>query len=376
MPWKAISIMSLRHEFVQMAQETPVSFSKLCYRFKISRKTGYKWLRRYFREGISGLADQSRRPHRIVFKVVQSVEEAIVTLRNKHQTWGARKLRRKLQDAGITSVPACSTITAVLHRHGLINPEEPGGRQDWQRFEHPVPNSLWQMDFKGPVQTLRGSCYPLTILDDHSRFSLCLEALSNQQTDGVQQTLTVTFQRYGLPNTMVMDHGSPWGRDVEHPYTALTAWLIRLGISISHSRPYHPQTLGKDERFHRTLQRDLLSRFQWQDPLHLQRTFDSWRHEYNFERPHEALNLAVPASRYRPSLRCFPEQLPPIEYPSGMEVRKVQEKGEIFFRGRTFIVGKAFHRYPVGIKPTPHGGVFDVLFCHEVISQIDMRITQ
>jgi len=375
MPWKTVSVMSLRHEFVTMVKGSKMSFSEICHRFRISRKTGYKWLHRYLKEGSAGLADRSRKPHRIVFKLEKPTEDRIVTLRERHSTWGARKLRRKLQDAGGMSVPACSTITAVLRRHGLIHPEDSIKSQAWQRFEHPAPNSLWQMDFKSPVPTLAGPCQPLTILDDFSRFNLCLEALSNQKTNKVQQALEATFGRYGLPDRMVMDNGSPWGLDREHPYTHLTVWLIRVGISISHSRPYHPQTLGKDERFHRTLKKDLLSRFQWRDHDHLQQALDPWRHEYNFERPHDSLGLAVPASRYQPSLRCFPDQLPPIEYPSGVEIRKVQSGGDLFYKGRIFNVSNAFRGYPVGIKPTLTDGVFDVLFCHETISHIDMRIT-
>jgi hypothetical protein len=210
-------------------------------------------------------------------------------------------------------------------------------------------------------------------LDDCSRFNLCLQALPNQQTIGVQRALMDTFHQYGLPDTLLVDNGSPWGSDPEHPYTPLTVWLIRLQIQVSHSRPYHPQTLGKDERFHGTLQRELLSRSQWQDGVHLQGALDPWRQVYNFERPHEALGLEVPASRYQPSLRSFPETLPPIEYPRGVAIRKVQQLGEFYFQGRTLRISKAFRGYSVGLQPTLIDGVFDVLFCHQKISQIDLR---
>jgi transposase InsO family protein len=251
------------------------------------------------------------------------VEEAVLNLRSRHPRWGARKIRRRLLDLGASSVPACSPLTRIFHCHGLIHPEEPGGRRDFRRFEHPVPNSLWQMDFKGPVRSLAGSLHPLTVLDDHSRFNLCLSALRSQQSAGVREALTATFRQYGLPDRLMMDNGSPWGSDRDHPYTPLGVWLIRLGIRIGHSRPYHPQTLGKDERFHGTLGRELLDGRQWRDHDHLQAALRCWRQTDNFERPHEALNLAVPASRYRPSLRSFPESLPPIEYPEGIAVRKV-----------------------------------------------------
>lgn len=371
MPWKEVSLMSLRREFVQLAQGPKISLAELCRRFNISRKTGYKWLTRYKEEGVKGLQDRSRRPHRIVLKVREVHEKALLHLRRTHPTWGARKLRRKLQEMRIEPVPACSTITTFLHRHGLIVPD--GGRRDWRRFESPAPNALWQMDFKSPVSTLAGPCQPLTVLDDYSRFNLCLKALSNQQGPAVQEALEGTFRRYGLPNVLLMNNGPPWGNDSEFRYTTLTVWMLRLGIRVSHSRSYHPQTLGKDERFHRTLDEELLSRYQWQDLVHLQQKFDPWRNQYNFERPHEALGLAVPASRYRPSLRSMPETLPPIEYPSAVEVRKVQDKGHFFFRGKTFWVSRAFHRYPIGIRPTTTDGLFEVMFCHEVISKIDLR---
>jgi transposase InsO family protein len=296
-----------------------------------------------------------------------------VTLRRDHPAWGSRKLRRCLQNAQVEAAPACSSITAVLHRHGLIDPQARGGRQDWERFEHPAPNSLWQMDFKGPVATLEGPAHPLTILDDHSRFNLCLRPLANQQTAGVQAALTETFRRYGLPDRLLVDNGGPWGCDAEHPYTPLTAWIIRLDIRVSHSRAYHPQTLGKDERFHGTLKRELLTSCQWQSRAQLEAGCARWRHQYNFERPHDALGLAVPASRYAPSLRGFPETFAPVEYPQGMAVRRVHQGGQVFFRGRMLRVGKAFCGYPVGLRPTPADGVFDVVFCHQTIKQIDLR---
>ena len=172
-----------------------------------------------------------------------------------------------------------------------------------------------------------------------------------------------------------MDNGSPWGSDAEHPYTPLTAWLIRLGIRVSHSRPYHPQTQGKDERFHRTLNVEVLKGNVFHDLNHCQRIFDEWRDVYNFERPHEAIGMAVPASRYRPSGRAFPETLLAIEYGSGDVVRKVQAKGEIHYRGFVFKVGKAFHGYPVALRPANEDGVMSVYFCRQRIADIDLRIS-
>ncbi len=373
MPWQEVSTVSLRQEFVTVVQQAAVSVSELCRRYGVSRKTGYKWVARYRRDGAVGLTDRSRRPHHSPHQTPAPLEVALVALRQQDPTWGARKLRRRLQTLGRAPVPACSTVTAILHRHGLITAEGPGGRHAWQRFEHPVPNSLWQMDFKGPVRTLVGRCHPLGILDDHSRFNLCLRALPNEQTAGVQATLAATFSRYGLPDALLVDNGSPWGCDWAHPYTPLTVWLLRLGIGVRHGRPYHPQTQGKEERFHRTLQTELLRHHQWRDLAHCQAAFDRWREHYNTDRPHDALALAVPAARYRPSLRAFPATLPPIAYPSGMAVRQVQQGGQLSFQGRTPRVPKAFAGYPVGVQPTATDGVFEVWFCQHRITQLDLR---
>ena len=373
MPWQEVSTMSLRQEFITMVQHGTVRVSELCRRYGVSRKTGYKWLQRYRDEGTAGLTDRSRRPHRRPRQTAPALEAALVALRQQHPTWGARKLRRRLQTLGRAPVPACSTVTTILHRHRLIPPDAPGGGRAWVRFEHPVPNSLWQMDFKGPVRTLAGRCHPLGILDDHSRFNLCLRALPNEQTAPVQAVLTMTFERYGLPDTLLADNGSPWGGAWDHPYTPLTVWLLRLGVGVSHGRPYHPQTQGKEERFHRTLETELLRHHQWRDLAHCQAAFDRWREVYNCERPHDALALAVPASRYQPSLRTFPTTLPPIGYPTGMAVRRVQQGGRLDFQGRPLRVPKAFAGYPVGVQPTATGGVFDVWFCSHRITQLDLR---
>lgn len=374
MSWGVVSLMSLREEFVQLVEgKTTMSLTKLCQRYGISRKTGYKWLGRYRKQGLEGLADHSRRPKHSPGQLPKAKEQSLVTLRHNHPLWGARKIRRLLRNQGEAGVPACSTITAVFHRHGLIDSSSQAAKPNWQRFEREVPNSLWQMDFKGPLATVRGKAHALTVLDDHSRFNLCLKALPNQQGESVQQALIETFRLYGLPNTMIMDNGPPWGGDPDYPYTVLTMWLIRLHVGVSHSRPYHPQTMGKDERFHATLNRELLRARQWQDIPDLERAFQNFRHQYNFIRPHDALGLEVPASRYQVSLRSFPESLPPIEYDPGVTVRKVQQKGEISFKGKTWKVGRAFAGYPVGLQSTSTDGVFDVLFCHHTVSQINLK---
>lgn len=373
MPWQEVSTMSLRREFVMLALQEKAHRAELCGRFGVSRKTGYKWLRRFQEEGLRGLVDRPRRPEHSPHRTDPALEAAVVALRERHPAWGGRKLQRRLRDLGHREIPAPSTITAILHRHGLIEPAESLKHTAFRRFEHEAPNRLWQMDFKGGFALEAGRCHPLTVLDDHSRFNILLHACANEQGTTVQGRLTETFRRYGLPDRMTMDNGAPWGSDAEHLLTPLTVWLLRLGVGVSHSRPYHPQTQGKDERFHRTLKVELLHGRQFRDLRHCQEHFDGFRDLYNLERPHEALGLATPASRYQPSARPLPERLPPIEYAPGDVVRKVQAKGELFYRGHVFRIAKALRGYPVALRPTAEEGHLAVYFCQHKITEIDLR---
>ena len=375
MPWKESSIMSQRQEFVMLASAENANIRQLCRRFGISPTAGYKWLGRYQSDGLAGLKDQSRRPKNSPRRSSDEVEQAVVKLRQKHPTWGGRKLRARLEALQEPEVPSASTITAILHRHQLITPEASQAHKPWRRFEHPHPNDLWQMDFKGDFALEKGRCYPLTVLDDHSRFSLGLVACGDQKTETVHAALTAIFRRYGLPYRMTMDNGAPWAiyQAKQACYTSLTVWLLRLGIGVSHSRPHHPQTQGKDERFHRTLKLELLRDHAWRTLDECQPPFDQWRDVYNCERPHEGISLAVPVSRYQASSRPFPEILPPIEYPSTDIVRKVQESGQIKYQSRKIFVGHGFRGLHIALRSTTTDGVFDVFFCHQRIAKLDLK---
>ena len=372
MPWKEVSVMSEREEFVRLATQTGANKSELCRRFEISRPTGAKWIARA-QQG-QGLSDRSRRPRHSPKRSAPAVEQAIVQLRHEQPAWGARTLHSVLRTEGV-SVPCVSTVHAILQRSGLIDPEESAKRQAFVRFEHAQPNELWQMDFKGHfAMSAGGRCHPLTVLDDHSRYSLCLQALGNEQGEGVKACLSQTFSRYGLPAGMLMDNGAPWGDSFDHPYTPLTVWLMRLGIGVIHSRPYHPQTMGKDERFHRTLKAELISRYSFADLTQAQSGFDRWRDVYNFKRPHQALDMQAPATRYRMSPTPFPERLPDVHYPEGLHTRSVQQQGKLSYRGREYRVPQAFRGQRVALRPHSHcDGLIDVLFCHQVIAQINLH---
>jgi transposase InsO family protein len=366
--------MSLRSEFIHLAELENANRSELCRRFGISRKTGYKWLRRYQEAGERGLADCSRRPHHSPRRSGAEIEELVIGIRREHPAWGGRKIKAYLEQKGHSSLPTPSTITEILRRHAHIDAEEACKHHPFQRFEMEQPNELWQMDFKGYFALEEGgNCHPLTVLDDHSRFLVGLKACPNETRQTVQEQLSHVFRSYGLPERMLMDNGSPWGDDRDSPHTILTAWLIRLGIQICHGRPYHPQTQGKDERLHRTLQNELLS---WQtlaNLSHCQEQFDRWRDIYNYERPHEALAMQSPASRYQTSPRTFPEVLPPIQYDLGDIVRQVDLGGKIGFHGRRFRVGRAFRYHPVALRPGPMDGQYDIFFCHLKVAQISLR---
>lgn len=373
MPWQEVCAMSLRTEFVRLASGEGANVRELCRRFSVSPPTAYKWLRRYREAGMPGLVERPRRPHSSPARTAPEVEAAVVALRQEHPAWGGRKLHARLLAQGHTPVPSPSTITAILRRRDLLDPEESSKHRRWQRFEHPTPNALWQMDFKGHVPVGHGRCHPLTVLDDHSRFALGVEACPNERGTTVQARLITLFRRYGLPERMVMDNGAPWGTAGGHLYTPLTVWLLRLRVGVSHGRPYHPQTQGKDERFHRTLATEVLRGRSFGDLAQCQQAFDAWREVYNLERPHEALGYAPPASRYQVSPRPFPETLPPIEYGPDDLVRRVQQGGVVHVRGREYLVGKAFHGYPVALRPTDQDGMLAVFFCHHRIATIDFR---
>ena len=230
MPWKVASAMSQREEFVALAQSEGVNMSELCLRSGISRKTGYKWLSRYLEAGEQSLDDLPKRPHHSPNRTGAEMEQLVVDLRREHPTKGGHVLARMLKDRGHNSVPTKSTITAILRRHRLIEPADSLKHKAYRRFEHQRPNDLWQMDFKGHIPVGSGGrCHPLTVLDDHSRFSLGVRACADEKTQTVHDHLTSIFRRYGMPDTILVDNGSPWGSDFYHPFTSLTVWLVATG---------------------------------------------------------------------------------------------------------------------------------------------------
>lgn len=375
MPWREVSTMSLRQEFVTLARSSAIAFSTLCQRFGISRKTGYKWLDRAKSPDPGALQDRSRRPLRSPRRTVPEVQALVVALRCQHPAWGGRKLAHWLARHGHSELPAPSTITHILRRHGLIGRDGADPHPPYQRFEHARPNDLWQMDFKGDFSTGTGRCHALTVLDDHSRYNLVLKSCSSQNTREVQAHLTEAFKRYGLPVRFNTDRGQPWGAPREvHGLSQLSVWLVRLGVRIGFSRPNHPQTNGKDERFHRSLQAEVLNGRAFESLAHAQSAFDHWRPVYNHERPHEAIDYCVPAERYRPSPRAFPSVLPSIEYGPDDIVARVTWNGEVHFHSRRLRVPKTLTGLPIAFRPRANeDGRFDLYFCHHRFGEINLQ---
>src|SRR3954447_25016735 len=221
MPWNEVSTISLRLEFVTLAIAEGANIRELCRRFGISAQTAYKWIARFQAQGPEGLHDRSRRPAASPRRSAEDLEAQVLQLRDAHPAWGGRKLRARLQPLAVPDVPAASTITAILRRHGRLDPDQAAAHRPVVRFEHAAPNQLWQMDFKGHFALGSGRCHPLTVLDDHSRFALGLLACPDERAETVQTHLTTLFRRYGLPVRLHCDNGSPWGGTPEHPYTGL-----------------------------------------------------------------------------------------------------------------------------------------------------------
>jgi transposase InsO family protein len=369
MPWQEQTVMSQRQEFVAFALQEGATIAALCAQYGISRKTGYQWLARAA-AGNRVLADHSRRPRASPTQTPAAMEDRILALRGEHPSWGGRKLHHRLVATGVADVPAPSTITAILRRHGLLAADPPP--RDFIRFEHPAPNDLWQMDFMGHRPLDRGRVHPWTLLDDHSRFAVGLEACANEQHATVKAHLTAVFRRYGLPRAILADNGSPWATAGRGGLTALEAWLLRLGVD-PWPRPFaHPQTQGKVERFHGTIAAEVFAHRHLADLADAQTHFGAFRASYNLERPHEALAYAVPASRYQPSPRPFPEIVPPVAYGPDDVVRTVTVHGSISWRGRRHFISRGLVAEPVAIRPTREPAIWEVVYVHRQVATIEL----
>ena len=373
MPFEVSTPMDKRHEFVMLATQEGSNVRALCARFGISPNTAYTWIHRFRAAGVAGLTDRSRRPTTSPTRTTPAVEAQVLAVREAHPTWGGRKIARWLATHAGPS-PAASTITAILRRHDRLDGPRTGEPAAYRRFEHPHPNDLWQMDFMGHHPLVRGRVHPLTVLDDHSRFGLGLFACAHERAEVVQTHLIRLCACYGLPQAILADNGPAWGSSRPRVLSRLEVWLLQLGIPVRHGRPRHPQTQGKIERWHRTIAADVFQGGRFADLAATQVAFDAFRDSYNLDRPHEGIGLVAPGSRYQPSPRSYPEQLPAISYSEDHTVYEVTRGGWVWFAGQRIELGEALRGLPVGIRPTTEDGVFVVRFCRQDLHRIDLRV--
>lgn len=345
MAWRTSKVAEQRMEFVIAASRKEKSFRQLCAEFQISCRTGYTWWKRYQKDGISGMQERSRRPHNSPRRTQPTIEQRVVELRRQRPDWGARKVRRLLEKENI-QLPA-GTVHRIFLRHNLVR-EGDRRPQARQRFEREKPNQLWQMDFKGP-KGWNQPVGPLSVLDDHSRYAVALENTGSTQAAGVRAVLERVFRESGVPEEMLMDHGTPWfNTQGRLGWSQLTVWLMDRDIKLCFSGIRHPQTQGKVERFHRSLAAALVRRGTPQDSQR-QTWLNTFRHEYNHLRPHEALEMKTPHEVWQKSTRPYYEQTARWEYPSGSEVKEVDSQGQLRLNHRRYYISKALAGREVGL---------------------------
>ena len=364
MPWRAMEVQDQRVQFVVSALKQMKPFTALCAEYGISRPTGYLWLDRYREGGVAAIAERSRRPRHSPGKTAFELEQRVVLLRQCYPDWGARKLAVLLGRQDI-ELPL-STIHRILLRHGLVRDQDRHSPAV-KRFERERPNELWQMDFKGPKNWPR-SLTPLSVIDDHSRYVIALETTGRPDGGLVKARLERAFEQCGVPEAMLMDHGTPWwnwqsfsGR------THLSLWLMRQGIGLHWSGIRHPQTQGKVERFHGSLQRALDRR--GVPTGDCQGWLDAYRLEHNYIRPHEALGMQTPAQLWHPSPRRYNPCPPAWEYPEGAWTLKVDCQGTIDIAGRRWRIGKTLAGERVHIQPVEQR--YLVYYCATLVRELD-----
>ncbi len=366
MAWGMVDVNEQRMGFVVRASRREKSMRELCAESEISRPTGYTWLRRYEAGGLAGVVEQRRRPHHSPGRTAADIEQRVVELRQKRPDWGARKLHWLLEKEGL-ALPVI-TIHRILLRNGLVRPQD-RYRTAVQRFSRSAPNQLWQMDFKGPVGW-QAPLGPLSILDDHSRYAITLHGTWSSKAELVKERLEEAFQRCGVPEEMLMDHGTPWwNMKAATGWTWLTVWMMKQGIQLHFSGYRHPQTQGKVERFHGSLQA-ATQRRGWPWGEDRQRWLDEFRYEYNHVRPHEALGMKTPAMVWNKSARKYQPPTPAWEYERGAEVRKLADQGQLHLSGRRWEISRALAGE--WVKLVRLEGRILVYYCRSLVRELDL----
>lgn len=351
--------MTQRTQMMLEHLEGGYSIAALARRHGVSRKTAYKWLERFARQQWAGLEDRSRAPHVQAMAVSEGIEARVLALKKQWPLWGAPKLHHKLLAlVGEQRCPCESTVSNILHRHGLT--KAPRARR-----HHVVraamnygqePNHTWCADFKGWWRTGDGRrCDPLTITDASSRYLIRCQALGKSTaTSLVRPVFIAAFREFGMPVAIRTDNGPPFASNGLGGLSQLSVWWLKQGIRLDRIEPGHPEQNGRHERMHRTLKQAVGT-----PARHLraqQTVLDRFRQQYNEERPHEALDFAVPASRYEPSPRPWSEKRPgPMEYEEGWQRRLVEGSGQIKWRGNKIHVTRALSGEHIGLKPVAEG---------------------
>jgi transposase InsO family protein len=371
MAWDERTVEQMREEFVRRVLAQERSKAALCREYGISRPTGDKWIER-FQDGES-MSDRSRAPKSVPGRIDSGMEAEIVRIRQLHPALGAVKLRKIMENAGYTNLPCARTFNNIFARHGLIESEASQAATPYQRFEKAIPNEMWQADFKGHFRMEDGyRCHPLNIIDDCSRFNLCIEALTNETFDAVKPVMERLFKEYGLPFSFLCDNGNPWGTTQSLGFSRFEVWLMELGILTLHGKPLHPQTQGKEERFNRSFTRECLKGKVFADKNHAQSCFDEYRAFYNEVRPHFALDLEVPSSRYKPSSRQMPQVIEDWEYSSEYQLCKVKDSGYFNYKGQGFFLSEAFAGKYIAVRESHLPGQITLVFRKFKIGRIDL----
>lgn len=367
MPWIERRVKMLREEFIAQSEQEDRNISAICKEFGISRKTGYKWIKRYQESG--SLEDQNRKPKISRSKTDEKIERLIFDLRQERPGWGARKIQAFLCHKGY-EMPCVRTVNNILKRNGLISLEASLARKPFKRFEREQNNELWQADFKGDILMLDGDrCYPLTILDDHSRYALLIEPRHEQKD--VLRSFVPVFRLYGRPEAILTDNGANFA-GFKNGYTQFERALMDQDILPIHGRVYHPQTQGKIERFHRSMENEVLKLHRPLNFADATEVLAQWKIVYNFERPHEALGDRCPAQVYTPSKRQYLEKVQSYDYGSQYHIRKINNWGYLHFADFHIYISETFRDTRMQLIPSE--GDDSVLVCYRnfIIAKIDV----
>lgn len=364
MPWKARSKAMLREEFVKEVLSKKGTKSELCRKYGISRPTGDKWIERYLKG--ESLDDKSKAPFKTANKISADMEQQIVAYRTNYPAIGAVKIRRMMLDEGCRDLPSASTFNNVFKRNGLIDKQESMNSTPYQHFEKDEPNDMWQADFKGHFAMGNGErCHPLNIIDDCTRFNLCSDPLPNETFDGILPSMKRIFETYGLPKVFLCDNGNPWGTVQSTGFTKFEIWLMDLGILTIHGRIHHPQTQGKEERYNRSMTRELLKQTTFKDFDDAWKKCAEYRRFYNEKRPHCALNLETPARKYTENPEAW-------EYGAEYKLVKVKSTGFFNHRGQGYFLSEAFGGKQIAVRESAKPDCITLVYRNFKIGRINV----